>query len=98
MVQTKEMRRANDKCPPREICRPSTNSGEAKSNHDEEKDPIPPIGDELVFAHHLHVVVIQTALDGFGANPNLLTMKEEDMHEHCSDGSKCETVGQCKCG
>lgn len=85
---------SNDECPPREMGRPGTNSGETKCNHDEEKHAVPPIWDGLVFAHHLHVVVVQRALGSSGANPDLLSVKEEGVHKNCSDRGKCEAVRQ----
>ena len=71
----------DDERPPGEICWPGKTSSETECNHNNEKDTVPPIGNGFGFSHHFHMVVIQRTLGRFGANPDLLIMKEEDMNK-----------------
>lgn len=68
--------------------RPCTDGGEAECNHDKEKHTVPPVGDALILSHHFHVVVIQSAFDGFGANPDLFAVEKDNMYEDSSDSGK----------
>ncbi len=68
--------------------RPCTDGGKAECNHDKEKNAVPPIGDGFILPHHFHVIVIQSALDGFCANPDLLAVEKYNMYEDRSDSGK----------
>lgn len=70
------------------MSRPCTGGGEAECNHEEEKYAVPPIGYGFILSHHFHVVIIQSAFDGFCSNPDLLTVEKDNMYEDGSDSGK----------